>query len=66
MRMAAVLLLVLALACEAFAYWGLKTQPGREAFDEMAGIVPLGASLLGALLTALAALAWWRSGRAGR
>ena len=36
MRTAAWLLSALAVACEAFGYWGLNTVAGRRAFDEMA------------------------------
>jgi len=33
-----------------FAYWGIETARGRRAFDEMAGMIPFGAGVLGALL----------------
>lgn len=55
-----VLLLALAISCEAFAYWGLKTVAGRAAFDEMAGIIPLAAAPLGVCFAAVALLLWWR------
>lgn len=61
MRNAALVLLVLALACEAFAYWGLSTVPGRRAFDEMAGMIPLAAAVLGGFLALGSAFAFWRS-----
>lgn len=31
----------------AFSWWGLNTGGGRKSFDEMAGMIPLGASVLG-------------------
>lgn len=65
MRIAAILCLLGASLCEAFAYWGTQTVTGRHAFDEMAGIVPAAASLLGNVLLAVAALTWWLSRRIG-
>lgn len=36
-----------------FAWWGTKTKAGQRAFDEMAGMIPWGAGVLGiALLVA--------------
>jgi hypothetical protein len=61
MRNAALVLFALAIACEAFAYWGMSTVQGQHAFDEMAGIVPFAAAVLGALLVVGAAFALWRS-----
>jgi hypothetical protein len=52
------LLLVAGAGCFAFAYWGLKTPAGRRAFDEMAGIIPMVAGLVGAVFC-VAALALW-------
>jgi hypothetical protein len=68
MRNAAIVLIVLSLACEAFAYWGLSTVTGKQAFDEMAGIIPFAAAVLGVPLALGAAFAFWRSTRsyAGR
>jgi len=59
------ILLAAALACLAFAYWGLATPAGRRAYDEMAGMIPMAAALAGALF-ALAAVViwivrWWRA-----
>ena len=51
--------LVLALAGSAmvaFGIWGMFTDQGRFHYDEMAGIIPFGASVLGGLLLASAAL----------
>jgi hypothetical protein len=61
MRSAAWALSTLAIACEAFAYWGLETVAGRQAFDEMAGMIPFAAAVLGALFCLVSAWAWWRS-----
>jgi hypothetical protein len=59
MKIAAIVLLLLAVACEVFAYWGINTVAGRRAFDEMAGIIPFAAGVFGGLLAACAVLAWW-------
>lgn len=66
MRAASLALGVLALACEVFAYWGLRTEAGRSSFDEMAGILPLAAVPAGALLVLSALVVWWCSKRAKR
>ena len=64
MRIVAGFLAALGAALLAFGYWGLETVAGRQAFDEMAGMIPFGAQVLGALLFILAALIavvhWWR------
>lgn len=49
MRIATVLGVV-GLALLAFGWWGVQTTAGRRAFDEMAGMIPMGAGALGALL----------------
>ncbi len=54
-------LVVLGVAGLAFCWWGLSTVPGRRAFDEMAGMIPLAAGAAGALLLLAAVAAWWRS-----
>jgi hypothetical protein len=51
------LLLVLAVAGAcllAFGYWGVNTVRGRQMFDEMAGMIPMGVGALGALCLAAA------------
>ena len=54
-------LLAAALACFAFAYWGLETAGGRQAYDEMAGIIPMGVGLAGVIFSVAAAAVWlWR------
>lgn len=58
-----IFLLAIAVACEAFAYWGLNTVAGRAAFDEMAGIIPLAAAPLGLCFALAALLLWWRRRR---
>ncbi|CAN5315348.1 hypothetical protein BH10PSE13_BH10PSE13_14640 [soil metagenome] len=51
----------LALALAVFAAWGLHSETGRHAFDEMAGMIPFAAALLSSLLFALLLLDWaWR------
>jgi hypothetical protein len=56
----AVALLVAALACEAFAWWGLSTPAGRLAFDEMAGMIPLAAIPVGGVMALGAIVVLWR------
>lgn len=60
MRVSSIFLLVAALACFGFSYWGLNTVPGRAAFDEMAGIIPLAATPAGFLLLICAAVLWFK------
>jgi len=51
----------LAAACPGFAYWDLATPAGRSAYEEMAGIIPVGAALAGGILVLAAAAIWaWR------
>ena len=61
MRLLPLILILLALACESFAYWGLNTVPGRAMFDEMAGMIPLAAAPLGLVFLLTAALVFWRN-----
>lgn len=65
MRYLPLILVAAAVACLAFAYWGLATPAGRRAYDEMAGMIPMAAALAGAVF-GLAAVAiwiwrWWRA-----
>jgi hypothetical protein len=61
MRFLPPVLLSVGAACLAFAYWGLKTPAGRRAYDEMAGIIPMAAGLLGVMLCVVALALWlWR------
>ena len=46
-------LAVAGLALIAFGWWGLHTAAGQDAFDEMAGIIPLLTQLLGGILLLL-------------
>ncbi len=65
MRYLPLLFLIAALACFAFAYWGIETPSGRQSFDEMAGIIPMGIGLVGAVLMGAAVAIWgWRWFRA--
>jgi len=63
MRFIPTLLLVAALACLGFSYWGLNTVSGRAAFDEMAGMIPLAATPIGLLFFLFAAVLWLRRRR---
>lgn len=54
-------LLLLGVIALAFGWWGYYTEAGRHQFDEMAGIIPLAALALGALLLLIGlALLFWR------
>lgn len=64
MGIAAAILFVLAVACEAFGYWGLNTVDGQHAYDEMAGIVPFASAVAGWILAAIAVLLLWLRRRA--
>ena len=61
MRVVPLVFIGLAVACEAFACWGLTITSGRRTFDEMAGMIPLAASGAGVLFAFVALVAWWRS-----
>lgn len=61
MRTIALILFLIGLACEAFAFWGLETRAGRRAFDEMAGMIPMAAAPVGLLFVIAAMVIWWRS-----
>ncbi len=52
-------LLCLAVALAAFAYWGLFTQAGGRAFDEMDGMIPFFAGVASPILAAAGALLWF-------
>ena len=58
-RAVTIVLAACAIACEAFAYWGTATEAGRRTFYEMAGMIPLGSALAGALFAAGAAIGWY-------
>jgi hypothetical protein len=49
MKTAAHILVALTLALGAFGWWGIETAAGRRAFDEMAGMIPYGALVVGCL-----------------
>lgn len=54
----ALALAVIGVAATAFGAWGRHSRAGRAAFDEMAGIIPLGAFWLGIVLLLIAAILW--------
>jgi len=56
MKKWAFVLAFLGLVCLTFAWWGMNTEAGQHAYDEMAGIIPLASGLLGWCLIAAAAL----------
>jgi hypothetical protein len=63
MRRAALICLILAAALAGFAWWGLFTAGGNRSFDEMDGMIPFAAGVLGALLAICAAITWGLSMR---
>ena len=58
-------LLALGAGLLGFGLWGTRTAAGRRAFDEMAGMVPLAALALGAVLLLVGAALWWWRRRPG-
>ena len=66
MRTAALILFVLALASGSFGYWGQHTPSGREAFDEMAGILPQVSAWASLVLAAAALVTGWVAWRGSR
>ena len=66
MRALTIVFAVASLACEAFGYWGLFTEGGAKHFDEMAGMVPFAAMVLGVMFALGALIAWYLNGRARR
>jgi hypothetical protein len=54
MRPAILILTLLGLCLVAFGYWGVNTVRGRQMFDEMAGMIPMGVGALGVLCLAAA------------
>lgn len=66
MRHLPAFLFFVAIACAAFAYWGLETTRGRRTFDEMAGIIPVGVGAVGVVLVVVAVALWvWQRVKAG-
>ncbi|TCH96807.1 hypothetical protein EJV46_19740 [Roseococcus sp. SYP-B2431] len=63
MLRAALICLFLSVLLGSFAWWGLFTAAGNQAFDEMDGMIPFAAGVLGAFLAISAALAWGLSMR---
>ena len=59
MGVSAAILIVLAIACEAFGYWGLNTVDGKFTYDEMAGIVPFAAAVVGWIFAVIAVVLLW-------
>ena len=45
--------LVLGFIAMAFGWWGANTAAGRQRFDEMAGIIPIAALVLGTVIFAI-------------
>ena len=54
MRTLIPVLAIVGLCLVAFGYWGVNTVRGRQMFDEMAGMIPMGLGALGALCLAAA------------
>ena len=63
MRGVARILLALGAALTAFAAWGLFTPAGARAFDEMDGLIPFFAGLLGVGRVLGGGLGWWLARR---
>ena len=56
MRVAAASFAVAGVLLVAFGWWGTETRAGRQDFDEMAGMIPFSAEVVGAVLLACAAV----------
>ena len=56
MRVAAASFTVAGLLLLAFGWWGTETRAGRHHFDEMAGMIPFSAEVVGAVLLGCAAV----------
>lgn len=56
MRMASKICLLLALLLTSFGIWGMHSASGRRTFDEMDGLIPFGALILGVLTLGCAAI----------
>ena len=63
MKMVAIVLALVAVAGMVFGWWGLETVSGRRHFDEMAGMIPLFASVGSIILLLLAAILYYFGGR---
>ena len=59
MRTATLILFLLALGSGSFGYWGLHTASGRQAFDEMTGILPWVSAWASLALAAAAGVTGW-------
>jgi hypothetical protein len=60
----AIVLASIGLGLVAFAWWGMNTRAGQQAFDEMAGMIPFFAGVAGAILVVVAlGIAGWRMWR---
>ena len=62
MRVIALLLMCISMALAAFGLWGMFTEAGNRAFDEMAGMIPVFA-LEASLPVLVIALCLWYCGR---
>lgn len=58
MRYVPQVLITVGLIAIVFGWWGLNTVAGRRQFDEMAGMIPLGAGVIGAVAL-LAGIVWF-------
>lgn len=56
MRRRTWVVLLTGLLLVGFSLWGLRIEDGMHTFDEMAGLIPFAAGLLGALLLLVALL----------
>ncbi|MEO6305500.1 MAG: hypothetical protein ABIP51_20220 [Bacteroidia bacterium] len=50
MKVLAGIILVVAIGFGIFGYWGMCTHTGRQAYDEMAGMIPFFAAVASGLL----------------
>ena len=67
MKVAALIIALVAVALGGFAVWGMFTRAGRQRFDEMDGMYPFFAGIAGAALLLVAGVlwgiaTWWKRG----
>lgn len=63
MKLAAIILTILALIGMIFGWWGLETVSGRRQFDEMAGMIPLFVGFGSIVLLLIAGVLYFLAGR---
>ena len=58
MKPLGIIMFVLSLAGITYGYWAMSTEAGREAYPEMAGIIPMFITAVSSLLLFIVMLIW--------